>query len=228
MTALASVCPVGGLVELGGLLADLLADLGGEEADEGRLLVGVIVDVVVDRDHRDVGCGGLLEHGRADLLVGDDGDDAVDARADRLIHGIHRQRGVQLDVLDRQVDALLLGHLRDPGRLGDEPGVVTHLHDVGHVELLVRRSRLGRSGRRGPVAALTALYRVGVVVRVDHHALDDGVFGQGGAVGEVVVHDLHGLLAVEGGVDVDGGLEAGGLGLVPLVAAPCGRPGRRR
>ena len=92
MTALASVCPVGGLVELGGLLADLLADLGGEEADEGRLFVGVIVDVVVDRDHRDVGCGGLLEHGRADLLVGDDGDDAVDARADRLIHGIHRQR----------------------------------------------------------------------------------------------------------------------------------------
>ena len=84
-------------------------------------------------------------------LVGHDDGDALHAVGEIGVHGGDGQVGVELDVLDQELVAELLGLGLGAGDLRDEPGMVAHLVDVAELDLLgVGDAGEERQGRDGP------------------------------------------------------------------------------
>src|SRR3954471_16423528 len=138
--------PAGGLEQLPGLGADRVTHLAAVEADERGLRAGAVLDDVVGGDDRDARALGLVDHLRADGLVGDDDGDAVRALRDRGVQLGDRLVGVLAEVDDLELDAELLRLLLRPLRLLDEVLLVTLFLQVVEGDLAVGGRRLLRGG----------------------------------------------------------------------------------
>ena len=101
---------------------------------------------------------------------------AFDAVADHRVEGGERQVGVELNILRHEVHAELSGFGLCAGDFGDEPGMLAHLVDVAHLDVVGFRGR--RRGDRAGEPTNASARRVRMISASSFPPCLDGLSGR--------------------------------------------------